>query len=353
MEKLEKPRILTPQRLRMLHQSLARWYAAHGRKDLPWRNTDDAYAIYLSEVMLQQTQVKTVLERFYFPFLTKFPTLKKLAAAPQDDVLRAWQGLGYYSRAINLHKAAKACKGKLPKTVGELVALPGIGRNTAHAICAFAYHAPVPVMEANLKRVLARIFAMEQLNEKELWAHAEDILDRKNPFDYNQAMMDIGATVCTKRSPKCSQCPAEKICAGKETPEKYPASRAKKTEKIRKKRIFILINDKKQIYATPRKTRFLGGLYHFIEMPDDAPTKGAKKLGDVRQVYSHFTLEAEVYLCHPELAEGSLRCLDSARHDKKNWHGGNALAALPFSAAEQKILALLNSYLSSLRKQGS
>ncbi|MBY0354265.1 MAG: hypothetical protein K2Q12_00885, partial [Rickettsiales bacterium] len=139
------------------HQTIHDWYAAHGRHSLPWRLTRDPYAIYVSEIMLQQTQVATVLTRFYHPFLARFPTLQSLADASQEEVLKAWEGLGYYSRARNLHQAAKICAPTLPTTVEGLLELPGIGRNTAHAIAAFAYHQPVAVMEANVKRVLHRL----------------------------------------------------------------------------------------------------------------------------------------------------------------------------------------------------
>src|SRR5262249_17261464 len=181
----------------------------------PWRNTRDAYHIYISEIMLQQTQVKTVLERFYMPFLKQFPTIEKLTNAPQKDVLKAWQGLGYYNRAINLHEATKQCEHALPKTPEALAALPAIGKNTANAIPAFAYHPPGAVMEANVKRVLSRIFAMKTPDEKTLWEKAATLLDRNEPFDYNQAMMDLGSMVCTKRAPKCRECPASGICVGK------------------------------------------------------------------------------------------------------------------------------------------
>ena len=140
-----------------VHKAIQEWYATHGRKDLPWRNTKEPYHIYISEIMLQQTQVSTVLARYYFPFLKKFPTLSVLAKAPEVEVLKAWEGLGYYQRARNLHKAAKITAPQLPHTLEGLLALPGIGQNTAHAILAFAHHKPVPVLEANVKRVIAVI----------------------------------------------------------------------------------------------------------------------------------------------------------------------------------------------------
>lgn len=333
-----------PAGVRAFHKKLARWYEAHGRRELPWRNTRDAYAIYLSEAMLQQTQVKTVLERFYHPFLTRFPSLAALASADEKDVLHAWQGLGYYSRARNLHRAAQMANGKMPNTVEGLIALPGIGRNTAHAVAAFAYHLPVPVLEANVKRVVARIFALKVPNEKQLWEYAGQLLNRDSPFNYNQAMMDIGSMVCTRRMPDCPACPANNICQGKHDPEAYPAAKVKKGVPVRRHRIVVLQNAKGQYYATPRESRFLGGLYHFVELAEDATSfafkerifalKNARMLGDIVQKYSHFTLEAQVFL---------LKIDGSGTH----WHGNNALRQLPFSNAEQKILQLLTSNANS------
>ncbi|MBY0406475.1 MAG: A/G-specific adenine glycosylase [Rickettsiales bacterium] len=320
-----------------------RWYEVHGRKDLPWRNTPDAYAIYVSETMLQQTQVKTVLDRFYGPFMARFPTLSALADAPQEDVLSVWQGLGYYSRARNMQKAAQACGGKLPEDVEALMALPGIGRNTAHAVAAFGFYKPYAVMEANVKRVLCRILALEAPVERELWQQAAALLDVKNPFDYNQAMMDVGAMVCTKRAPACGVCPASGICRGKDAPERYPAPKRAKAVKVRRETIWVVQDSKGRVYATPRETRFLHGLYHFAQTPADAETlrlEGrelarlrAMQLGQVKQVYSHFTLEADVVLAQAGAVSGN------------GWYSREVLEDLPMSMAERKVLALLDSAL--------
>ena len=185
------------------HRKLHAWYEAHGRHDLPWRTTADPYAIYISEIMLQQTQVKTVLERFYFPFLKRFPTLQSLADAPQADVMKHWEGLGYYRRAANLHKAAKQAAPSMPDSVEGLLSLSGIGQNTAHAVAAFAYKLPVPVLEANVKRVVARIFALETPTPNQWWDAAWALLNTDNPFDYNQAMMDLGSAICTPKARAC------------------------------------------------------------------------------------------------------------------------------------------------------
>ena len=291
--------------------------------------------------MLQQTQVKTVLERYYFPFLKRFPTLASLAAAKQDAVLQAWQGLGYYNRALNLHKAAKLAQKKLPETVEQLMSLPGIGRNTAHAVAAFAYGQPVAVMEANVRRVLSRIFALSHPTDTELWEKADLLLDKKSPFDYNQAMMDIGAMLCKNRAPLCGECPASSICTGKSSPESYPAPKRKKSTPVRKKRIVVFSNGQGHYYASPRTSRFLQGLYHFVEMDGDDNdlifnnktycfADGAL-IGHIRQQYSHFTLEAEI------------RLVDTGKAGGKNWYDFARLAKLPVSMAERKILALMKS----------
>jgi A/G-specific adenine glycosylase len=321
------------------HQELHRWYASEGRRGLPWRNTSDPYAVYVSEIMLQQTQVATVLERFYFPFLERFPNLRALSNATREEVLKAWEGLGYYRRAGHLHEAAKQCAGKLPRTVEGLMQLPGIGRNTAHAVAAFAHHAPLAVMEANVKRVLSRIFAMKSPGEKELWEKAEALLDKAQPFDYNQAMMDLGALVCRPTSPRCGECPASIICKGKAAPESYPVPKVKKKTPVRHKHIVAFRNRRGEYYARPREGRLLGGLYQFVEMDAGAthatlagkkfPLKRGARLGNIRQQYSHFTLEAEVSL----IAAGDAR--------GPHWHAPQQLYRLPFSKAEQKILALL------------
>lgn len=327
------------------HRALHGWYQAQGRHDLPWRITTDPYAIYLSEVMLQQTQVETVLKRFYFPFLQRFPTLQSLAEAELEEVLQYWQGLGYYSRAANLHKAARQSAGQLPDTPEALMALPGIGRNTAHAVAAFAYRQPVPVLEANVKRVVSRIFAHEAPTEKQLWADADILLDRENPFDYNQAMMDLGATICTPKRPDCPACPANLICRGQENPERYPAPKKKKAIPLRRQFILLLCDTEGRIFAEPRTERFLHGLYRFVEREREAgegakealakiPHRGeAHRLGTVAHAYSHFALEGEVLLVQlREKAKGN------------SWYDIVALEKLPQSRTEKKALALLREY---------
>lgn len=349
-----------------VHRRIAQWYRTHGRHHLPWRQKGNPYHVYISEVMLQQTQVKTVLERYYEPFLNRFPTLAALAEAPSGEVMKAWEGLGYYSRARNLHAAAqqivrnaRASMEKrsddpageilrsrvggsvpplsiaLPDTVAGLLRLPGIGRNTAHAVACFGFGAAVPVMEANVKRVLARLFAMQALDEKLLWQHAETLLNTKNAFDHNQAMMDIGAMVCTKRNPRCGECPLAAICKGKDAPEAYPAPKKAKEAKVRKRVIVVYQNKAGRVWLKQRESRFLGGLWGFKEYEELPQLAGLSPLGQVRQVYSHFTLEAQVLLApatRPPEQGGK-------------WVPPADLACLPLSRADTKIAMLLAGYL--------
>ncbi len=277
--------------MKQAHKNIQDWYQEHGRLDLPWRTTNDPYHIYLSEVMLQQTQVKTVLERYYFPFLEKFPTLKTLGDAPLDDVLKMWEGLGYYNRAKNLHMTATLVN-ELPEAIDELIKLPGIGKNTAHAVATFAYHQPVPIMEANVKRILCRLHKLKTPNDKDLWEIAYNIVDKKNPFDYNQAMMDIGATVCLPKNPKCEICPLADICKGKEEPTLYPTKK-KRVVPTREQNILVSVYDD-TLALTQRKGKFLHGLWGFESV--EVPLCATEYIGEVTHAYTHFKLIGKVYV---------------------------------------------------------
>lgn len=308
------------------YKKLYDWYALQGRKNLPWRLSKDPYHIYLSEVMLQQTQVKTVLERFYFPFLEKFPSLENLANATIEEVLKTWQGLGYYSRARYLHQSAQQTTPALPDNVMALQALPGIGKNTAHAIAAFAYHQKVPVMEANVKRIIARFFALKNPTAKELWKYAQDLLDEKDPFTYNQAMMDIGALICTVKKPNCSNCPLNGECQGQENAQDYPQKITKKKVPTRHYHILIHYTNKNELHLAPRTTRFLHGMYGFDQQhPSQALPCNAKNLGQIVHHYSHFTLKAEIFAVPTR---------------KKQHYTRQEINQLPLSGADEKALLL-------------
>ncbi len=196
------------------------WQKKHGRHDLPWQGTRDPYAVWLSEIMLQQTQVATVIP-YYLRFLARFPDMATLAAAPLDEVLRLWSGLGYYSRARNLHRAAGVVTaergGRFPRRFEEVAALPGVGRSTAAAICVFAYGQRYPILDGNVKRVLARYrgvrgYAGEKKVSDRLWQEAQGLLPRSNVEAYTQGLMDLGATVCTRSRPQCTACPVQANC---------------------------------------------------------------------------------------------------------------------------------------------
>ena len=194
---------------------LLAWQKRHGRQHLPWQNTGSAYCVWLSEVMLQQTQVSTVIG-YYTRFLNVFPTVADLATAPQEAVMTLWAGLGYYSRARNLHACAQQVLahfgGEFPRDVALLESLPGIGRSTAGAIASLGYGVQAPILDGNVKRVFCRYYGVDGYPEKsvvrkELWAIADQNVPAQDPGRYNQALMDLGATLCLPKNPHCSQCP--------------------------------------------------------------------------------------------------------------------------------------------------
>ena len=197
--------------LPQLRRALLAWYDKN-KRDLPWRKTRDPYAIWVSEIMLQQTRVAAVLPR-YREFLDRFPTVEKLASAREASVLAQWSGLGYYRRARNLHAAAKmvAREGKFPKTAEAWRSLPGIGRYTAAAIASIAFQEPVAVLDGNVERVVRRLVG-KLCTSAESWQAAERLLDRERPGDFNQAMMELGATICVPGAPRCGDCPLKRFC---------------------------------------------------------------------------------------------------------------------------------------------
>ncbi len=213
-------------------KKLLQWYKTYGRHDLPWRNTDNMYHIYLSEIMLQQTQVNRVRDEYYPQFLEKFPTLKALANAQQDDVLAAWSGLGYYSRARNLHKTALASQDGLPNTQEELIKLPGIGKYTASAICSFGHEQNIPVVDTNIARVMKRFFALLNPKDATVWKNATDFVNARDPRHHNLALMDLGSLICLPKNPKCEECPLQEECKGKNEPELYTQTKKKEYESL-------------------------------------------------------------------------------------------------------------------------
>jgi A/G-specific adenine glycosylase len=215
--------VRSPENLAVFRRSLIRWYCRHGR-DLPWRRTNDPYAILVSEFMLQQTQVATVMA-YYDEWLRRFPDFDSLARASENEVLRAWQGLGYYARARNLHATAKTVMdrlgGNLPRGIEEMRKLPGIGKYTAHAIASFAFNQSLPIVEANTGRVLARLFNLREsidsdAGRKALWQRAASLLPKSDVAVFNSALLDLGALVCISRKPRCDVCPVRAFCRAKD-----------------------------------------------------------------------------------------------------------------------------------------
>jgi len=289
------------------------WFDQHGRHDLPWQAQKTAYNTWISEIMLQQTQVATVIP-YYERFITHFPTVEALAAAEQDEVLHLWTGLGYYARARNLHKAAKIIahehQGEFPETVAELEELPGIGRSTAGAILAISTGKWAAILDGNVKRVLARYYALEgwpgiTANQKRLWSYAEKNTPQQRVGEYTQAMMDLGATLCTRSKPSCLLCPLQADCQAFKLDKvtQIPTPKPKKDKPIRQTYMLILhkeAHDNILLYQRP-PTGIWGGLWGFPEVADLREThnetgfeleqSSIKILQPIRHTFSHFHLD--------------------------------------------------------------
>ena len=286
---------------------LVRWQARHGRHDLPWQRTRDPYRIWLSEVMLQQTQVATVIP-YYRRFLARFSDVKALARATLEDVLTLWSGLGYYTRARNLHAAAKVVvaehRGRFPRTREALEFLPGLGRSTAAAIAVFAFGKREAILDGNVKRVLARHFALRGFpSEKRLWALAESELPGKNIEIYTQALMDLGAGVCTRKRPACPACPLSKTCEAyaRGKAEAYPGARPRKKRPVRKTSMLLLLREGDVLLEKRPPTGVWGGLWCFPEIePGSAKLTGKKSLAVLRHEFTHFTLDITPIVCFLE-----------------------------------------------------
>jgi A/G-specific adenine glycosylase len=255
---------------------LLAWHRRHGRHDLPWQRTRDPYRVWVSEIMLQQTQVATVIP-YYERFLARFPDVGALARARLDTVLHHWTGLGYYARARHLHAAAKQIvaryRGRFPRTLEDVTALPGIGRSTAGAILAFAFDQPHPILDGNVKRVLTRFHAIDapvthRDTETLLWQLASRHTPRAQVARYTQAIMDLGATLCARAKPRCADCPVAQDCAARKlgTPERFPVRGAKRARPLRHT-VMLMIRDRRgQVLLARRPTRGLwGGLWSLPE----------------------------------------------------------------------------------------
>ena len=241
------------------------WQQRYGRHALPWQNTRDPYRVWLSEIMLQQTQVTTVRD-YYARFLQRFADVGALAAAPLDDVLALWSGLGYYSRARNLHRCAQVVVrehgGAFPDSAAALTALPGIGRSTAAAIAAFCFGERVAILDGNVKRVLTRALGFDAdlavaANERALWEQAQALLPECGIERYTQGLMDLGATLCTTRAPRCHDCPLATTCAAKAQgrPERYPVKTKKGKRGARSNALLWLTDAQQRVWLTQREPK--------------------------------------------------------------------------------------------------
>jgi A/G-specific adenine glycosylase len=340
------------------------WYAKNARQ-LPWRGTQDPYAIWVSEIMLQQTRVDTVIP-YYERWMERFPTVHSLAIAPQQAVLVAWEGLGYYSRARNLHRAAKIVinenGGTLPSEIKELQRLPGIGRYTAAAISSIAFGHDEPALDGNIRRVLARVFEVREparstSGEKQLWELAAEHLPKGKASAYNQALMDLGALVCTPRDPKCSACPLAEQCAAcaLNLQEELPVVQSKKklphyivTAAVIQRNGCVLIAQRPSNGLLGSMWEFPGGtlqlgedltacLQREIREELDVSIHVADMLGVFDHAYTHFRVTLHAFYC--TLPSGEPRNLE---HLALAWVSPSDLSDYPMGKIDRQIAGILS-----------
>jgi A/G-specific adenine glycosylase len=313
-----------------LAEDLLPWFDGHGRHDLPWQADPTPYRVWVSEVMLQQTQVETV-KPYFERFIARFPDVAALAAAPQDEVMRLWSGLGYYARARNLHRAAMEVAtrhgGELPDSLAELMALPGIGRSTAGAILALARGQRHAILDGNAKRVLARAFLVEEPVEstaglKKLWGLSEAATPAARVAAYTQAIMDLGATVCTRAHPACDRCPLAPGCAARAAGRtgEVPAPRRRAPRRSRRTHMLFLLAAGRVLLERRPPQGIWGGLWAPPEFAEAAQAQGhlaarfglpapTRRLATVQHAFTHFDLEIEPWIV--ELSSVEPRAADS------------------------------------------
>lgn len=317
------------------------WQSEHGRHDLPWQIDATPYRVWVSEIMLQQTQVATVID-YFNRFIASMPTLPALADADLDDVLALWSGLGYYSRARNLHRAALQCveqhNGALPNSLELLTDLPGIGPSTAGAILSLGFGERGVILDGNVKRVLTRYFAISgwpgrSAVAKHLWSLADEATPSKDCRRYNQGMMDLGATVCLPRQPRCDQCPLSGSChAHREgNPGDYPGRKRKKILPVRRT-YMLLIHDEHRVLLQRRPpTGIWGGLW---SLPERETLKGlsARRLDSFQHTFTHFKLEIQPAVVEPEAFD------EMADTPDQRWTDRNGLQSIGVPTPVRRLL---------------
>ena len=330
-------------------RSVLAWYD-QGHRDLPWRHTKDAYRIWISEIMLQQTRAETVIS-YYERVLARYPTVQALADAPQEELLKSWEGLGYYSRARSLQKAAQIIVsqygGELPADVDKLRALPGIGDYTAGAIASIAFGIPAAAVDGNVERVLCRYDAVTDTVgtpavRRAIAARAQELVPRDRPGAFANAMMEMGATMCTPRSPKCLLCPVRETCKGflQGIAQELPVKPKKKAQRVENRAVLLCVCEGR-VLIVRRKEKLLGGLYVFPDVPDGTDpaalcahmealgvrTAYDASLGHARHVFTHIIWEMDIHLL---LADACAPVPDG------RWVTREELAALPLPTAVRR-----------------
>ncbi|WP_166444087.1 A/G-specific adenine glycosylase [Pararobbsia silviterrae] len=347
--------------------TLIAWQREHGRHDLPWQQSRDAYRVWLSEIMLQQTQVSTVIP-YYTRFLERFPTIEALAGAPSDEVMSLWAGLGYYSRARNLHRCAQvvveAYGGHFPRTVEALSSLPGIGRSTAAAIAAFSFGAREAILDGNVKRVLARVFGIdgfpgEKRVENAMWTLAQTLLPAHGDADidaYTQGLMDLGATLCTRGRPDCARCAFTPHCVAYATgrQRELPVARPRKAVPVRHTLMLVMRRGKSIWLERRPPTGIWGGLWSLPEGSDTTAlarvaelhgyhdsASAFEPLAPLSHTFTHFKLDIE-----PMLLDMVAAKTPSARDDAAGrWVALSELDEFGLPAPVKKLLAGLTGTL--------
>ena len=293
-------------------EKVVRWQRRHGRASLPWQGTRDPYRVWLSEVMLQQTQVAAVIP-YYQRFLHRFPTVHALARAHEEQVLELWSGLGYYARGRNLHRAAKQIAQRgFPQTAETIAELPGVGRSTAAAIAAFAYGERAAILDGNVKRVLSRAFGVA--DEKALWSLAERLLPKKDIEPYTQGLMDLGATICARKNPSCDRCPISDACVARKEGRtaELPVPRRRR-ELPQKEVTWLLLRHNGAVRLERRPAPGIwGGLWCPPELDGKRPA-GARMLEPIEHGFTHFKLRIRPVLCEvPKRTAGRWLRLEEA-----------------------------------------